>query len=57
MALVILGGLISTTLLALFVVPALYQRFGSHTEPDLSLVFAEPTVDLTELELAELASS
>jgi Cu/Ag efflux pump CusA len=57
MAAVILGGLVSTTLLTLFIVPALYQRFGAHSEPDLSLVFAEPTVDLTELEGSELTSS
>jgi CzcA family heavy metal efflux pump len=57
MAIVILGGLVSTTLLTLFVVPVLYQRFGSHSDPDLSLVFAEPTVDPTNIETSELASS
>ncbi len=57
MAVVILGGLVSTTLLTLFVVPALYLRFGARSEPDLSLVFAEPTVDLTKVEGSELASS
>jgi CzcA family heavy metal efflux pump len=57
MAAVILGGLVSTTLLTLFIVPALYHRFGAHSEPDLSLVFAEPTVDLTELEGSEVTSS
>ena len=56
MAAVILGGLVSTTLLTLFVVPALSQRFGGHAEPDLLTVFAEPTVDLTTLEGSELAS-
>ena len=29
MAIVILGGLVTTTLLALFVLPALYLRFGA----------------------------
>jgi hypothetical protein len=35
MAAVILGGLVTTTLLSLFVVPALYLRFGSH-QPEMS---------------------
>ena len=37
MAAVILGGLVSTTLLTLFIVPALYRRFGAQSEPDLSV--------------------
>ena len=57
MAVVILGGLVSTTLLTLFIVPALYRRFGAHSEPDLSVVFDEPTVDLTRLEGSELTTS
>jgi CzcA family heavy metal efflux pump len=57
MAVVILGGLVSTALLTLFVVPVLYQHFGSRSDPDLSLVFAEPTVDIAEIERSELASS
>jgi Cu/Ag efflux pump CusA len=57
MAVVVLGGLISTTLLTLFVVPALTRRFGASSEPDLSLVFDEPTVDLTELERSQLTTS
>jgi Cu/Ag efflux pump CusA len=32
MAIVILGGLVTTTLLALFVLPALYLRYGMNTE-------------------------
>ena len=32
MAVVIFGGLITATLLNLFVVPALYLRFGKHSE-------------------------
>ena len=56
MAVVVLGGFVSTTLLTLFVVPALYQRFGANSEPDLSLVFDEPTVDLTELEAGSPSS-
>jgi cobalt-zinc-cadmium resistance protein CzcA len=57
MAAVILGGLVSTTLLTLFIVPALYRRFGAHSEPDLSVVFDEPTVDLTRFEGSELTTS
>ncbi len=57
MAVVILGGLVSTTLLTLFIVPALYRRFGTHSEPDLFVVFDEPTVDLTRFEGSELTTS
>ena len=57
MAVVILGGLVSTTLLTLFIVPALYRRFGAHSEPDLSVVFDEPTVDLTRFEGSEVTTS
>jgi Cu/Ag efflux pump CusA len=34
MALVILGGLVTTTLYALYVVPALYSRFGADAIPE-----------------------
>ena len=34
MAIVLLGGLVTTTLLALFVLPALYLRFGAGAEPE-----------------------
>jgi len=34
MAVVILGGLVTATLLNLFVVPSLYLRFGESPEPD-----------------------
>jgi Cu/Ag efflux pump CusA len=37
MAVVILGGLITSTVLTLFVIPALYLGFGSSREPALSL--------------------
>ena len=57
MAVVVLGGLVSTTVLTLFVVPAMYQRFGARSEPDLSMVFAEQTIDLTDVESTELTSS
>jgi CzcA family heavy metal efflux pump len=57
MAIVIIGGLVSTTLLTLFIVPALYQRFGAYSEPDLSMVFAEETIDLTDVESTELTSA
>ena len=36
MAVVILGGLVSTTFLSLFVLPALYLRYGSPAEPELA---------------------
>jgi CzcA family heavy metal efflux pump len=36
MAVVILGGLVTSTLLNLFVVPPLYLRFGASREPDTS---------------------
>jgi CzcA family heavy metal efflux pump len=35
MAIVILGGLITSTLLSLFLLPALYLRFGVNAQPDL----------------------
>ncbi|ONI74033.1 acriflavin resistance protein [Kribbella sp. ALI-6-A] len=35
MAVVVLGGLVTTTLVTLFVVPVLYLRFGFASEPDL----------------------
>jgi Cu/Ag efflux pump CusA len=34
MAIVLLGGLITTTLLSLFVLPVLYLRFGANAQPD-----------------------
>ncbi|MGD8866756.1 MAG: efflux RND transporter permease subunit, partial [Gemmatimonadales bacterium] len=36
-AAVILGGLVTSTVFTLHVVPALYQRFGASREPDLAL--------------------
>jgi CzcA family heavy metal efflux pump len=38
MAIVILGGLVTSTLLNLFIAPAMYLRFGESREPDLGLV-------------------
>jgi CzcA family heavy metal efflux pump len=55
MAVVILGGLLTSTLLTLFVVPPLYLRFGASSEPDLSVVLAEPLIDLTKLGHVDLA--
>ena len=36
MAIVILGGLVTTTLLGLFVLPALYLRYATPAEPGLA---------------------
>ena len=41
MAIVMLGGLLTTTLLSLFLLPALYLRFGAGAQPSV-----EPQVDL-----------
>jgi Cu/Ag efflux pump CusA len=38
MALVVLGGLVTATLVSLFVVPILYLRFGSNAEPEMEFV-------------------
>lgn len=38
MAIVVLGGLVTSTLLNLFILPALYLRFGASREPDLGLL-------------------
>ncbi|HZD10151.1 MAG TPA: efflux RND transporter permease subunit [Candidatus Binatia bacterium] len=37
-AIVVLGGLVTSALLNIFVLPALYLRFGTSREPDLGLV-------------------
>lgn len=50
MAVVVLGGLVSTTLLTLFVVPVLHVRFGTSAEADLSLALADRTIDLRDTE-------
>jgi Cu/Ag efflux pump CusA len=56
MAVVVLGGLLTSSLVVLFVLPALYQRFSSSTEADLTTVLADRTIDLTALEETELTS-
>jgi Cu/Ag efflux pump CusA len=59
MAVVILGGLVSSAVVTLFVVPAMYLRLGAGAEPDLSAVLAEPVTELTKpaVAQAELTSS
>jgi Cu/Ag efflux pump CusA len=42
MAIVILGGLVTSTLLNLFVVPSLYLRFGSRRRSEIE---AAPSAD------------
>jgi Cu/Ag efflux pump CusA len=37
MAIVVLGGLVTCTLLSLFMLPALYLRFGTGVQPDVDL--------------------
>ena len=37
-AIVILGGLVTSTFVSLFVIPALYLRFGARREVELELV-------------------
>jgi hypothetical protein len=40
MAIVMLGGLATTTLLSLFLLPALYLRFGAGAQPDVEFQIA-----------------
>jgi CzcA family heavy metal efflux pump len=42
MAVVILGGLVTSTLLNLFILPAFYLRFGRSARPTIGLTVAEP---------------
>ncbi|MEE9159210.1 MAG: efflux RND transporter permease subunit [Gammaproteobacteria bacterium] len=49
MAVVILGGLVTSTLLSLFGVPAMYMLFGARREPDLDLE-AVTVVSATEVQ-------
>jgi Cu/Ag efflux pump CusA len=52
MAVVILGGLVSSTLFTLFIVPILHGRFGTGSEDDVSAVLEEERkMDLTKPEL------
>jgi Cu/Ag efflux pump CusA len=53
MAVVILGGLFTSTLLNLYVVPALYLRFGAGPEPDLQL---PPVTVVDEEEMLDVMS-
>ncbi len=46
MATVILGGLVTTILLNLFVMPAIFLRFGYSPEPDITFSHLEPSPDL-----------
>jgi Cu/Ag efflux pump CusA len=49
MSIAILGGLITSTVLILFLVPALYLRFGPTVEPE---DFTEPAVEERDLSMA-----
>jgi hypothetical protein len=42
MAIVMLGGLITTTLLSLFMLPVLYLRFGAGPQPELATESPSP---------------
>jgi Cu/Ag efflux pump CusA len=46
MAIVILGGLVTTILLSLFVMPAVFSRFGFNPEPDTVIASFEPSPEL-----------
>ena len=46
MAIVILGGLVTTTLLDLFVLPALYMLHGAKREPALELAISGAGPDI-----------
>jgi CzcA family heavy metal efflux pump len=57
-AVIILGGLVTSTLLNLFVMPALYLRFGASREADLGLLqAATATVMVVILAIASLPLS
>lgn len=45
MAIVILGGLVTSTALSLFILPALYLRFGSSSAPEQSPVLGDVALD------------
>jgi Cu/Ag efflux pump CusA len=57
LAVVVIGGLVSIAPLSLFVLPAMYMRFGAGSAPDLSVVLSDRTIDLTALERPEVTSS
>jgi Cu/Ag efflux pump CusA len=46
MAVVTLGGLVTTILLSLFVIPAVFIRFGFSSEPDIAMAYLEPAPEL-----------
>ncbi len=48
MAVVILGGLVTSTIVTLFVVPALYAKFGSSPEPELGERAPAPALGAAE---------
>ncbi|HEY3210121.1 MAG TPA: efflux RND transporter permease subunit [Actinomycetota bacterium] len=54
MAIVVVGGLVTSTLLVLFVVPGLYLRFGLIPEAGTREVSVERLIDLTKQEEREL---
>jgi Cu/Ag efflux pump CusA len=57
LAVVILGGIVTSTLLNLFVLPALYLRFGAGTEPESStLGLGSGDRDMPQTQISQSAS-
>jgi predicted exporter len=57
MAIVILGGLVTSTLLNLFLLPALYLRFGAATKPVAAVEQSYSHVTIPNGRLAPVAAA